>query len=140
MAEAVSEVQAAPSAKKKVGPVTTAATGGSVGLAAALGTITVWLLSVAGVDVPDEVAVAVTAVWAAVGALVGGWLAPSKEHLVADAVASYAPSQEQVAATVHGALAAHTAASEVPAESEPEPVVVGEAEPVVVWESEETSE
>ena len=58
---------------RTVGPVTLSATAGGT-VAGALTTVLVWLLSMAGVDVPAPVAAALTVLIGAVGVLIGGWL------------------------------------------------------------------
>lgn len=92
-------------AAKTIGPVTTSATAGA-GIAGAATVLIVWGLNASGVDVPAEVAQAITVLLAAAGALVAGWLAPSQADAVARAVAANAPSTEEVAGAVHGVLAA----------------------------------
>lgn len=57
---------------RTAGPVTQAATTGAV-VAGAVTTIVVWLLSLAGVQVPELVAGALTTLLTAAGAWVGGW-------------------------------------------------------------------
>jgi hypothetical protein len=64
-----------PAPARKAGVVTLAATaGGTVGGATAL--VAVWLLSLAGVAVPDNVADAFTILATALLSLAGGWLVP----------------------------------------------------------------
>lgn len=96
---------------KTVGPITTASTAGA-GIAGAATVLIVWGLNAAGVDVPAEVAQAITVLLAAVGALLAGWLAPSQADAVAQAVAANAPSTEEVAGAVHGVLAAQQTAED----------------------------
>lgn len=58
--------------KRKIGPVTTTATGG-VGLAGAVAIVIVWLLGNAGVEVPAEVAGAIAVIVGGIGSVIGGW-------------------------------------------------------------------
>lgn len=58
---------------RRIGRVTAAATtGGAAGYAAA--TVIVWVLSVAGLQVPDAVADALGLLITAAASLIGGWL------------------------------------------------------------------
>lgn len=88
-----------PDAAKTVGPVTTSAAAGA-GVAGAATVLIVWAMTSAGVDVPDPVSQAITTLLAAVGALVGGWLAPSQADAVAQAVREHGVTADQVAETV----------------------------------------
>lgn len=83
-------------AARTAGPVTTSATAGA-GIAGAATVLIVWGLNAAGVDVPAEVAQAITVLLAAAGALVGGWLAPSQADAVAQAVAAHSVDSAAVA-------------------------------------------
>ena len=58
---------------RTVGPVTTGAATGT-GVAGASAILLVWLLSLAGLDVPEPVVGAITLLLGAVGTLVGGFL------------------------------------------------------------------
>ena len=83
-------------AARTAGPVTTSATAGA-GIAGAATVLIVWGLNAAGVDVPAEVAQAITVLLAAAGALAGGWLAPSQADAVARAVAAHSVDSATVA-------------------------------------------
>lgn len=136
---------------KTVGPITTASTAGA-GIAGAATVLIVWGLTSAGVDVPAEVAQAITVLLAAAGALLAGWLAPSQADAVARAVAANAPSTEEVAGAVHGVLAAQqtsedtgtaytpTHAATAPSVDEVEEVTVSSTPPDTTTEQDEFPE
>ena len=138
-------------AARTAGPVTTSATAGA-GIAGAATVLIVWGLSAAGVDVPAEVAQAITVLIAAAGALLAGWLAPSQADAVARAVAANAPSTEEVAGAVHGVLAAQqtsedtgtaytpTHAATAPSVDEVEEVTVSSTPPDTTAEADEFPE
>lgn len=63
---------------KKIGTTTMGATAGT-GLAGAAAVVLVWVLTVCGVEVPEEVAAALAVLIGGVGTLVGGKLAPSNQ-------------------------------------------------------------
>lgn len=81
---------------KTVGPVTTAA-GTGTGVAGVASILITWGLTQAGVDVPPAVATAITTLCALLGAMVGGWLAPSQADRVQEAVAAVVPTAEDIA-------------------------------------------
>ena len=62
------------STNRKVGPVTLSAAAGTTA-AGALTTLLVWVLNMLGVDVPSEVAAALTVLIGIAGTIVGGWVA-----------------------------------------------------------------
>lgn len=121
---------------------TTALAAGTGGLSGAVATILLWIATLNGLEVPAEVGAALGVILTVAGAVVGGWLSPSTEGRIRDAVAVHMtqvataaepvevlPDQveqepEEAAAEPAGYVAAHAAAVEPDqvADEVPEPV------------------
>lgn len=62
---------------------------GGGGLAGAVTTILLWIATLNGLEVPAEVGAALGVILTVAGAVAGGWLAPSTEARIKEAVAAH---------------------------------------------------